>query len=174
MNAQDQVIDLSLSEFESLAFMALRGAGYPWGLAADGALAARRLAQAGQPATTTVLGLVDQLDEVVVADVAPDPASRWRSPSGVLCPICVGAALNDFSPSEEVIELVLADDGLVEPTLAAALNGRGVQPDAGTCSRVSASTADVERLKGYAQRTYAPATEASRQAGAGAGTTDND
>lgn len=41
-------------------------------------------------------------------------------------------------------------------------------------SRVELDDATFEALAGYAHRVYAPATEASRLAGAGAGTTDND
>lgn len=47
--------------------------------------------------------------------------------------------------------------------------------DAATpASRAHCDAAIIKRLNQYAARTYAPATEASRLAGAGAGTTDND
>jgi len=40
--------------------------------------------------------------------------------------------------------------------------------------RVRINPEQLQTLKGFAHRTYAPATEASRLSGAGAGTTDND
>jgi hypothetical protein len=50
---------------------------------------------------------------------------------------------------------------------------RSLHPRA-TCSRALIDEADERRLLEYAHRTYVPATEASRIAGAGAGLLDND
>lgn len=48
---------------------------------------------------------------------------------------------------------------------------REVQPK---CSRANPNARDLEVLNRFAHRTYAPATEASRLSGAGAGLSDND
>ncbi|WP_270731591.1 DUF3726 domain-containing protein [Shimia sp. Alg240-R146] len=51
-------------------------------------------------------------------------------------------------------------------------NEKGAFPK--VCSRANPDKRDWETLQSLAHRTYAPATEASRLKGAGAGTTDND
>ncbi len=54
-----------------------------------------------------------------------------------------------------------------------AVGGVCDQPSVG-CDRASPSPRDLNSLERFAHRTYAPATEASRLKGAGAGTSDND
>ena len=55
--------------------------------------------------------------------------------------------------------------------------GRTAGPVSGDAKRMKGADVDGaawSTLQGFAGRKYAPATEASRSAGAGAGTTDND
>jgi len=86
--------EISLGEFEHLVTKAFRGAGYPWGLATDAAFACRQLEAVGLPAADAAMRLLDQMDGLPTANVMP--GVDWRSPSGVLCPVCSGAAACDL------------------------------------------------------------------------------
>jgi len=65
----------------------------------------------------------------------------------------------ELNLDEAMLSWQLADNSSIEPVVY---------------TRVSDNAASIKRLVGFADKTYAPATEASRMAGAGAGTTDND
>lgn len=160
------MIDLSMSELHALTRKALRGAGYEWGLAEDGARAAVWLAARGRPAAEVIAALLE-------GDIAPET-----------CPIRAGCRLADARPAPpaEVGELVLpvlvvpfvsdfagvvaeGDPMSIAPqqvTLAAATDTPPV-----TQSRACIAPDHLATLNRWAHRTYAPATEASRQRGAG-------
>lgn len=86
-------MDLSLGEFRALVAKAFRGAGYPWGLTEDAAHAAATLASYGIDAGLLVVRLLSHTDQRTVEQHMPD--ALWAAPSGVLCPVCVGAAIAD-------------------------------------------------------------------------------
>ena len=208
--------NISLGEFEGLVVKAFRGAGYPWGLASDAAYACRRLESAGFSSAGLAVRLLDQIDGRSVAEVMPD--ATWEATSGMLCPICVGAAVADVGDAlfadteqrsfEQVVEpmlfvallslspsvregqslMVQWSGGHTEVTTRGLLHNGAVP--AGTMTVGVTRIADTatpmslphtrarlteehrESLLAYAARTYAPATDQSRQ-GAGAGLTDN-
>lgn len=86
-------VELSLGEFEALVAKALRGVGYSWGLAAEGARAASRLGSQGVDPTAALLETLDWADshDGRSSDVHKAP----ESPSAT-CPILAGAALGDL------------------------------------------------------------------------------
>ncbi len=69
--------------------------------------------------------------------------------------------------------LNLPELGLAEASLSWQLT-QDAAPMCISKSRASNDKQSIQILKGFADKTYAPATEASRLGGAGAGTTDND
>ena len=173
-------LDLSLGEFQALALKALRGAGYTWGQAEDGARAARALAASDLPAAAALCALLTSL------------------PEAALCPICQGCALSDQGIDEEKnLQVVLPI--LLLPALGFRgfeMNGQGIEalagPDGFTfagpidgqvyavsiapsrrtmpearSSRARLSQSEFDQLQSFAHRTYAPATEESRLKGAG-------
>lgn len=191
-------MSLSLSEFEALCKKAIRGAGYSWGLAEDGARACRALATFDIPSGDMLAALLAQSDGLSHTERL------------AFCPLCVGAALCDIPPSSSRDISALSQPDLLIPFLqmACVSNDTGfllqttthstqisrqslvrsarTSPTASVspCAPPSAATTRVSRitlsastsgaLLELAHRTYAPATEASRLSGAGAGLSDND
>jgi hypothetical protein len=184
----------SLSEVASLATKAARGAGLPWGVAADAARAVRRLSEHGLPGAEA---LAQDLQEQVpggtvligcaLADSATmDGASLVRP----VVPILLAACLQDCV-SEGEVALLHGENGellgKVSRTGFADFEPESLAPnlvrisiETGTLSTQKVPRIDqitpkaLERLNAFAARTYAPATEASRAKGAGAGVLDND
>ncbi len=201
-------MNLSLGEFQATAAKALRGAGYSWGMSAEGANVCRALAAMGIDPSRNLLRLLAFVDDVGIEGLRP--AHDWATTSGRVCPLCIGAALSDEPPTTTLVLAAVVEPILLIPSLATlATNQRGFEmrweggsilvgvdgpeiwavppvadvtieaaeaperrPDRAT--RIDVANDTLERLNAFAHRTYAPATEASRQAGAGAGTTDND
>ena len=212
----------ALNEIEALSKKAARGAGLSWGMAEEAAQATRWLVSNGLPGPEVLADLLAQTDGADRGQLAPVSLDgTWRSSSGVLCPLAVGAALSDCADRlrDGPIEMEnVSHSLLVVPFVAWAalhlganlsLNWRGASigtdgcaawvddpeqemgeasPRALTCVRTTekaeATTTPALRgtvgpdvwkcLNAFAHRTYAPATEASRLLGAGAGVSDND
>ena len=103
-------MNLSLGEFEALARKALRGAGYDWGTAEEGARAARTLARFGCDSAA----LIERLTHWAVdRDLARHRPALDLTPTATpLCPLAAGIALVDLAPPMPV-EL----GTVVEPTL---------------------------------------------------------
>lgn len=112
MAAEANLKDLSLGEFQATGLKALRGAGYPWGVAEEGAAACRTLAEWGINPSASLLRLLTS-----VAGVVPDywPDADLVTPSGMLCPFAAGSWLRDTAGTTDVERLELS--GLVEPVL---------------------------------------------------------
>ena len=132
---------LSLGEAEALVAKAARGAGLPWGLAAEAGKAARRAFASG------------------ATDAAADFAT-WLSgdPGGASCPLAAGLAAAEGC-------------GEASPDAASARRvydaaARRVSPDPDV-RRATIPAEALEALEALAARTYAPATEESRAKGAG-------
>lgn len=139
----------SLAEIDAQCRKAARGLGCPWGMAEEAGKAARQLAAHGLPgpeALATMLGA----------------RTACCCTSGARCDLRIGveAADQGTRPGEGASILTRAIAG--DYALPGAPGSRAVAPEA---------WAILDRL---AARTYAPASEASRRSGAGAGTTDND
>ena len=166
-------MNLSLGELEALCLKAARGAGFPWGLAEDTGRAVRWLQARGENGAGSLVALLE----------ATDGAERTIK-SG--CPIAIGTFLSDCPINKSMqFDLVHAPE-----LLAPFLDGMArfevgepqvtVTPETHAPSDPTHTRADLTpdtyaRLDRFAQRTYAPATEASRLAGAGTGgLTDND
>ena len=92
MNPVPQTVSYSLSEIEALAVKAARGAGYCWGLAEEAGMAARWLAQAGQPGPSLLMACLE-----APRGAAPVIDGQTWSANGDnrLCPLITGATLSD-------------------------------------------------------------------------------
>lgn len=197
--------DVSLGEFQALALKALRGAGYPWGVAEEGAAACRQLARWGIDPSASLLRLL-----TIVGGSAAHywPDAELSTRSGNLCPFAVGSRLSDVADIERLELSALLEPLLIAPAMAVlgengadyqltwqggsivvARNGTAIEalfaepgtPVTATLLRVSEVSAPVRyvatritvsrdvlaQLERFAALTYAPDTDASREAGAG-------
>jgi len=108
-------LDLSLGELQALAAKALRGVGYPWGLADDGAHAARVLAQHGIASAEAVAQLAGRADRL-----GPAIRTLGNSSTAPVCPISFGAAVADLDGTAEVeFERLVGSRPLCQPQLVA-------------------------------------------------------
>ena len=186
-----------------MATKAARGAGFDWGMADEAARATCWLAARDLPGPEALADLLDQLDGKTLSDFAPvTGGGEWTaSGSGWLCPVATGAAMLDRAAALTGVAASRLDRrcapfwcgqrlrrfGRAVRNRGAARSDQYMRADAVSVHRRSwhaPPTADQPRAgtavpSGTAyprtpQRTYAPATEASRLAGAGAGLSDND
>lgn len=191
-------MSFSLNEVEALAKRATRGAGYTWGMAEEAGKATRWLCAHGQdgcavlatllehPTTTTFTAAIKLTDSAHLLEEGPFSWHGIKQPAFLL-PF---AAMAARKAGQGVV--VLADNAV------AALDGdmlhvtadfpevaERLQAMIGTPSYASLKPAQTQtrarprpaiwaRLERLAQRTYAPATDASRRLGAGAGASDSD
>ncbi len=119
MSIGEPALALTLSETQALCAKAVRGAGYPWGLADEAGRAAAWLAARGLPGAALILGWATG-----PALSAPVPAVGDWSGAGPLCPIRAGIALADHAclpegPTGAVLRLDrMAWPGLLLPFVA--------------------------------------------------------
>lgn len=86
----------SLNEIEAMSKRAARGAGMSWGMAEEAGRAARYLSSYALDGGGFLASLLVQNDGKPHAQIAPGSLDEvWTAPSGVLCPLIVGACLND-------------------------------------------------------------------------------
>lgn len=187
----------SLGEVHALAVKAARGAGYSWGLAEEAGYALRWLAARGLPGPAALAALLrgscaaegpcprcPLAQGAAIADLGEVPPDRFASRYPLLLvpfaarlaqPVTLrwdGAAVS-VSQGEVRFEGETVLAPTAECTVAPG-SEIGREP-AKRVTRVPASARmELDILTRLAARTYAPATDASRLAGAGAGTTDND
>lgn len=182
----------SLGEIQALTIKAARGAGFPWGVADEAGWAVRWLASFGLPGPEAMAKTLTSPDAdrcpltlgIAVAD-RQDPlfanGGSINQPL-ILLPFLARAAGSEqafvqinqltFNVAQNGTDLTvqLPEDGqltvsIVERTIA----------DRPPVHRIEAISSEaLATLQTLAQKTYAPATEASRISGAGAGLTDND
>lgn len=131
-------LDLSLGEFEALVTKAARGAGFPWGVAAEAGRAAREAAASGD------LDAAGGFAGFLAARPAP-------------CPLLAGLAERDGAPAPP-------ETAPQWRAIRDAAAGRVAPPVAGRARVEAEAHAALDAL---AARTYAPATEESRAKGAG-------
>ncbi|PWJ20428.1 DUF3726 domain-containing protein [Jannaschia seohaensis] len=189
--------ELSLNEAAALARKATRGAGYDWGLATEAARAVRWLAMRGQPALDALDALLasetaaPRLEGDRLWAEGPLCALRAGAVAGDLAALPGLAGLRLERVRVPLLVLPFAA-GTGRPMRVSGHGVAHVAPEAlhltgdwrGTqdlrlapCDDAPAPTppifrADVSpdaltRLEALAQRTYAPATDASRRLGAG-------
>ncbi len=191
----------SLVEIRTLSMKAARGAGFSWGLAEEAGLAVRWLQARGMPG---VQALAQYLEQCEMSGIDPDKCplqngagvSDGASPEeGELGNIRTPLLLIPFVAQSLAVpscrlqcgdqQFTISKDGyLFSGSAAQSLTAEAkcgfihdgkVVPPTDRKSRVPDSDAvHVSTLAKFAHRTYAPATEESRMAGAGAGLSDND
>lgn len=188
----------SLNEVETLARKAVRGAGYSWGQAEDAGAAVRWLEARGWPGTESLSALLDagagpgdcpiELGTMLCDRGAPPAPLRVADLSAPLlvlpfrawCAEACGAHLRaDIGAAEFTVGPRGAwADGRTDLPLRGPLQlGMGQKPEAppvAVADRSRCDAAAMAALERFAARTYAPATEHSRLAGAGAGLSDTD
>ena len=192
----------SLGEARSLAVKAARGVGMAWGLAEETGFAVHWLQAQGAPGLQALAAYLRMrekggrqaeaacpialgcrlLDAGLEApsDLGPvrqplllAPFIAAATPAGTTC---LTWAEVELRVSQQGLATAADRDGLLVEQAACRLaeSGDGLSTSR-TCQRVPESEgAAMTLLKAFAARTYAPSTEQSRLAGAGAGVTDND
>lgn len=185
----------SLGEIRALSVKAARGGGMPWGLAEEAGQAVHWLQGRRAPGVAALaLNLQSRSERAGGCPIAVGAAlsdqgatvgevGLVRAPL-LLCPFIarVGAASTLTWPGVGIGITSLAlhtaadrSDLLTAEAMCAITAGRPDMPPLAAASRVDeGEAAFVKVLEQFAARTYAPATEASRLAGAGAGLSDND
>lgn len=93
-------VRLSMTELETLAAKAARGAGLAWGLAEEAGFATRWLQARGFDGADLLLTHLERNAGACWQDVAPVIEGRtWKSSAGhPLCPIATGTTLCDHAP----------------------------------------------------------------------------
>lgn len=191
----------SFSEIRSLSVKATRGAGLPWGLAEEAGFAVEWLERNGIPGSEALAAYVEETEANAsfTADQCPITQGTWISDSGsvelpenlsvfqpvLLIPflsLCCGRKDLSLAWSRGSATFtnteILECSGEVVPATAEMVT---LKPASVTVAHSEPTTRVPENrrsavviLNRFAAKTYAPATEESRLAGAGAGTTDND
>lgn len=185
---------LAMGEIEALARKAAKGAGFGWGEAEEAAQAARIVAASGLPACGSLAaflsarergGLASENCPVTLGCQLMD----GRDLRNVTChaPLLFmgfvarraaieGHALTLYSAAfhasagpDLAVELHKSSEEVHQATLGPALEA----PQVARVYRSAVSPGDMATLLTFAQRTYAPETEARRNAGAGAGNDGN-
>ncbi len=189
----------SLGEARALAVKAARGGGMAWGMADEAGFAVRWLQANGAPGLAALAsylewrdGLLEPNDDLcplrrgtAIMDAqreVPSDLSHIRQPL-LLAPYLAGAEPSGVALTWDETKVIISKDGFVTGasrdallTTEAHCRTSPARAQAGaTVTRIAESEAGaITLLDHFARRTYAPATEASRLSGAGAGTTDND
>jgi len=90
---------VSSNEVDALAKKAAKGAGMPWGLAAEAGKATRWLADRGLPGPAVLADLLDWRDGRSTASVSPpDVSLDWAGHDAVFDAVVVGAVCADLAP----------------------------------------------------------------------------
>lgn len=185
----------SLNETEALVRKAARGAGYSWGEAEDAGRAVRWLEARSLPGAAAALHLFGLK---TTGALAPDSCgltlgtrlSDGVLPEGTLANVDAPLLLLPFAHAMGTDQTLtwltgtacLGTDGTATLTGAPPAlrddmtlsQGRSTGTSLIATTRADIPQAVIDGLTALAARTYAPATEASRLLGAGAGLSDND
>lgn len=183
----------SLGEIEALARKAAHGAGKPWGLAEEAGWAVRWLAQSGLPGPEALAASLQNSSgkcPIVFACELSDPGDLETSANfglieqpllvlpflGRCCPhgravvATIGPARAEVSAHKTIVSGVVPAVGQIEVQGMCTAS----EPILNVTRVAEITPGAMSVLERFAARTYAPATEASRELGAGAGLTDND
>lgn len=189
----------SLIEIETLARKAAKGGGYSWGQAEDAGRAVRWLCARGLPGADSLLALLQWRDDAtedqsrcgltagtgysdaylpleltkdLVSPLLFLPFVAWRANAeGQSLSVKWSDGSARISESGELAHAGQAPSASGEVSVSVEGEHGEVQPEG---MRAEVALDVVEGLTRFAERTYAPATEESRLAGAGAGLSDND
>ena len=192
----------SLGETGALAVKATRGAGFSWGIAEDAGFAVTWLLERGMPGATALCSYLgwhaDQRylqlesnigcplltgaaisDGVIALPDAPDDRVELGTIRVPLLLLPFVACLDNEDIWIHGLEMPQQMNAPPQVSMAACSLQRGGVPDwaasGATHTRLGSEFAwCVETLEQLAHHTYAPATQESRLAGAGAGLMDND
>lgn len=193
----------SLGETAALALKATRGAGLSWGLAEEAAGAVFWLHQRGLPGISALCGYLESCGVATTDDDAACPLVLGTALSDgthavpeqvggridlgtVKAPLLLLPFVATIPPGTFWLIAPASDDTAPDQWHSGWLRGSApCQLRRGTAAQMAGTRVGqtrlpdqfaccVDRLTGYAHRTYAPATSQSRLAGAGAGLTDND
>ncbi len=177
----------SIGEISSLAIKAVRGFGQPWGVAEEAGWAIGWLGRSGLPGADALAAALET-GELLDLMVGISLADRGVVPTEIAtaaAPLLVVPFLGRVASEGKALQVHggsaafrVWQHGCDPVNLPAGvrLQVKGTVPmgDKESCSRLDPSSKSLTVLQNWAHRTYAPATEASRLAGAGAGVTDND
>ncbi|MBU2983003.1 DUF3726 domain-containing protein [Lentibacter algarum] len=184
----------ALGEIEGLCRKAAKGAGFTWGEAEETGQAIRVLAASRLPAVRTFAHYLEALE----AGIVPSQTCPIR----LGCQLIDGSRVSAFSCAFPLLLMPFIARVAAVQNRALLLSSEGFQATAAPCMaitlvkttevncdlqltptaapaaiarvyRAEASGADIVSLSQFAQRTYAPETEARRQQGAGAGNDGN-
>lgn len=183
----------SIGEIVSLSVKAARGAGKPWGLAEEAGRAVRWLSGQGLPGAEALADALQKTRGYCPITIGAAISDQWsESPllgrSEIAQPLLILPFLSLIAPLGGAISIRIGDvSALVSregtdlaeavPGLASVIVSPADQRPVLTPPRIRVEKIMPDALRileEYAARTYAPATEASRAKGAGAGLTDND
>jgi hypothetical protein len=189
----------SLNEFEALCKKAAKGSGFFWGHAEEAGRAARLLSRSGIDNGSLLLVALEHFDENCSLWIGPAlcdaglnldsecELEKVRAPGILLAFLNIMVADNEICLEIEWtgFKATISAEGIFCDQLEAATvdvadrviirrvkNVTGVPLSVHSRAKIPKKT--IEKLLELAGRTYAPATEASRLAGAGAGLSDND
>jgi len=191
-------VSWSLGETKALAVKAAKGAKMPWGMAEEAGFAVHWLQSHGSPGVAALAAYLDWRDrsdsphdlcpiafgtELMDASRGvPERLGLIRQPL-LLAPFIATCTPSGMKLCLGETAIVVSETGLVTDADRSALlipeaectAQRTAARVGDTKTRVPGSEADaMAQLGRFAARTYAPATDASRISGAGAGLSDND
>lgn len=176
----------SQNEVCGMVIKAARGAGVPLGHCEDLALAAGYLAATDPVRLACLTEALTGPHAVVLADWSPQVVQITDARAVMAGPVAVDALragastveLQNIDAPRLVIALCAAQNMCVDHRFEGAdliiKLGDGPAPVPPTASAITVSGQLWTYLSDLAARTYVPASDASRLAGAGAGLTDND
>ena len=184
----------SMNEVEALARKAARGAGFGWGHAEDAGRATRWLCQHGLDGSAALARYLDALSGDLACPIRLGAALSDSRPDetkvelGTLAePLLVLPFVADVARASQTDWVLRSATGwaCLGPDGGARMSGElggpltlirdQAQGDVlPPVRRAVVTEAAAQILQRFAARTYAPATEESRLAGAGAGVSDND
>jgi len=182
----------SLGEIQALTTKAARGAGFPWGVADEAGWAVRWLASCGLPGAKAMAKVLENPDRdtcpltlgIAVADAQQLDLLNGKSltqPLIIMPFLGRAAGLDQVCVQIEDLTFNVAKNGTdlaydlpKQAQLNVAKVPHGLQSTPRKHRIETIANDALATLQDLAQRTYAPATEASRISGAGAGLTDND
>ena len=183
-------MNCSLGELDALAVKALRGRGCHWGMAQEAGWAVRWLAAAGLPGAAA---LADWLQDpkgrcpfCVGTRVADTRRADALTDAEIGQPLLLVPFLSRLTSADAglVVDMATARvsiwanvasvDGPVPPCASVTVLVPAPGPRGTPVHRAHVGQETLAVLTRFAERTYAPASAASREKGAGAGLTDND
>lgn len=109
-------MSFSLNEAEAMAKKAVRGAGYPWGIAEDASKAVRLLSEHGLNGCGALAHLLSRFDGQLLEDRAPIlDNDTWKARGALLCPLFAGTVASDRSVG--IVEEPFRTGPIAEPLL---------------------------------------------------------